>query len=65
MDTQTAVISKTISGGEDLVVIKKRDFDLFRKWQEEVNDALEKVRRGREEHRNQKTIITASPRSFR
>lgn len=36
MITQTATISKKISGGDELVVIKKRDFDLFRRWQTEA-----------------------------
>lgn len=65
MVNSIATIPKRVSGGEELVVVKRRDFEQFRKWQEGVQDALEKVRRGRAEHRNGKTITASSPKRFR
>ena len=65
MTTRTATISKNVSGGEELIVVKRRDFAAFEKWQREVNDALAKVRRGRAEYRARKTVAASSPRRFR
>lgn len=65
MTTQIATIPKKVSGGEELVVVKKRDFQIFQKWQAEINDALEKVTRGRGEYKKKKTVIASSPRKFR
>ena len=65
MATRIATISKNVSGGEELVVVKRRDFAVFEKWQKEVNDALAKVRRGRSEYRARKTVVASSPRRFR
>lgn len=65
MDSQIATIPKKVSGGEELVVVKKSVFESFQKWQEEVNDALAKVRRGREEYRKRKTAVVSSPKQFR
>lgn len=58
-------ISKKISGGEELVVVKKKDFGAFQRWQREVDDALAKVMRGREEYKKKKTLIASSPHKFR
>ncbi len=58
-------IPKKVSGGDELVVIKRSDFERFRKWQAEVEDALSKVRRGRAEYKNGKTIAAVSPKRFR
>ena len=65
MVTATVTIPKRISGGEELVVVKRADFEVFQKWQNEINNALSKVRRGREEYKNKKTIMVASPKRFR
>ena len=65
MNSRVATISKEVSGGEELVVITRKDFELFQKWQEEINEALAKVTRGREEYRKKKTIVVSSPRRFR
>ncbi|MEK7212386.1 MAG: hypothetical protein AAB686_01790 [Patescibacteria group bacterium] len=65
MANQIATISKEVSGGEELVVVKRSDFELFRKWQNEVQNALAKVRRGRTEYRNGKAIVASSPKRFR
>ena len=65
MTTQVATIPKKISGGHDLVVVKRKDYQLFQKWQAEISDALAKVRRGHEEYRSKRTVVTSSPRKFR
>ncbi len=65
MATKIATISKNVSGGEELVVVKRRDFAAFEKWQSEINDALAKVKRGRAEFRARKTVVASSPRKFR
>ena len=65
MASLIVTIPKKVSGGEELVVVKKGDFELFQKWQEEVNGALAKVKRGREEHKKKKTIVVSSPSRFR
>jgi len=62
MTTPIITIPKKLSKGEDLVVVRKRDFEAFQKWQEEVSDAVEKVRRGRKEYRQKKTIVADSRR---
>ena len=65
MASQIATIPKKVSGGEELIVVKKGDFELFQRWQEEVNGALAKVKRGREEYKKKKTIVVSSPSRFR
>lgn len=65
MINQTTTIPKKVSGGEELIVVRRSDFERFVKWQEEVRDALAKVRHGRVEYRNKKTAIAFSPRAFR
>ena len=60
-----ATISKKVSGGEELVVVRKRDFDAFQKWQSQANDALSKVYRGRKEYRAGKTQILSSSKKLR
>lgn len=65
MVTATVTIPKKISGGEELVVVKRVDFEVFQRWQNEINDALSKVRRGREEYKKKKIIVAVSPKKFR
>ena len=65
MATPIATIPKRISGGEELVVIKKSDFKIFQKWNKEVSDALGKIERGREEYKKGKAVAFSSPRKFR
>lgn len=60
-----ATIPKKVSGGDDLVVIRRDDFEAFQKWRQEVDDALMKVKRGRAEYRRGKAIRASSPRKFR
>lgn len=56
MASSIATIPKKVSGGEELVVVKRSDFEQFRKWQSEVRDALAKVKRGRAEYKHRKTL---------
>jgi hypothetical protein len=65
MVTYIATIPKKISGGEELVVVRRRDFEAFRKWREDVKNILSKVKRGREEYRRKKTVVASSPRQLR
>ena len=65
MATTIATIPKKVSGGEELVVVKRADFEVFQKWQNEVSDAISKIRRGREEYKSKKTVIAISPKKFR
>ncbi|MEK7193663.1 MAG: hypothetical protein AAB652_02635 [Patescibacteria group bacterium] len=65
MASNIATISKKVSNGEELVVIRRKDFDAFKRWQDEVQDALHKVKRGRMEYRRGRTAIASSPREFR
>jgi hypothetical protein len=65
MASRIATISKNVSGGEELIVVKRRDFVAFERWQRELNDALAKVKRGRSEYRTRKTVAASSPRRFR
>ena len=63
MDTIT--IPKKLGRGGDLVVVRRKDFEAFKKWQNEIGDALVKVKRGRREYRQGKTVSVPSPRAFR
>ncbi len=65
MDNTIATIPKKVSGGEELVVVRRSDFEAFQKWRMEISDALAKVRRGREEYKKKKTVVANSPRKFR
>ena len=65
MVTLIATISKKVSGGDELIVVKKSDFEAFQKWTQELNDAIVKVRRGRDEYKNRRTVTVSSPRKFR
>ena len=60
-----ATISKKVSGGEELVVVKRSDFEKLMRWHNEMSDALTKISRGRNEYKNKKTIVASSPRRFR
>lgn len=64
MTNRVATISKVVSGGEELVVVRRKDFEAFEKWQDQVVDALAKVSRGRKEYRDKKTRVVSSPNKF-
>ena len=46
---ETITIPKKLSRGDDLVVVRRKVFEAFRKWQKEMDEVLAKVRRGRKE----------------
>lgn len=48
-------IPKGLTHGEDLVVIRKSEYETLRRQFKELKDALEKIRRGEKELRNGKT----------
>lgn len=52
----TVTILRKVSGRDKLIVIKKSDHSLYRQRQDEMGDALDKVRRGREEYRRGETV---------
>ena len=62
---ETITIPKKLSRGDDLVVVRRKVFEAFQKWQKEMDEVLAKVRRGRKEYKTGKTIVASSPRSFR
>ena len=65
MATEIVKIPKNISRGEELVVLRRRDFDVFQKWKEKIRDVDSKVRRGRQEYKGGKAILSSSPKNFR
>ncbi len=65
MSIPTIKIPKQLSDGEDLIVVRRKDFEAFSRWQEEVADALAKVVRGRQEHRRGRAITASSSRALR
>ena len=65
MDIPVATIPRQLSHGEELVVLRRKDFEEFQKWNQEVGDTLKKVERGRKEYREGKTAIVASSKSLR
>ncbi|MBI2097063.1 MAG: hypothetical protein HYT40_02865 [Candidatus Sungbacteria bacterium] len=64
MKSSVVTIPKKVSGGEELVVVRKDDFEAFRNWRKEVENALAKVQRGRREYRLRKARVVASPREL-
>ncbi len=65
MSAPVVTIPRKLSKGEELVVIRKRDFDAFQKWQAEVQDVLDRVQRGRKEYKKKQTMVAESPKAFR
>ena len=66
MSTLSVTIPKEINKGKkELIVVCRREFEAFQKWQAEAQNALAKVKRGREEYRQKTTIVASSPRIFR
>ncbi len=62
---QQIQIQKTRAKSDNMVLVDRRDFELFQNWQKEVNDALTKIRRGCKEYLTGKTITAPSPNVFR
>jgi len=53
-------IPKNWTHGEDLVVIRKSEFDALRRRFKELTDAINKIKRGEKELKNGKTKIVHS-----
>ena len=53
-------IPKNLTHGEDLIVIRKVDFDSLRRRFRELMDAFHKIKRGEKELKNGKTKIVNS-----
>ena len=49
-----------LTDGEDLVVLRKADYDALNRKISEFKDAIEKIRRGEEEFKNGKTKVVHS-----
>jgi hypothetical protein len=64
MTNNIATIPSKITKGEELVVIPRSLYEKFLVWQEEVKDALAKVKRGRKNYQEGKTYVADSPRDL-
>ena len=53
-------IPKQLTHGEDLVVIRKSEYDTLRRHFKELKDAIAKIKRGEKELKNGKTKIVRS-----
>jgi len=53
-------ISKQFTHGEDLVVIRKSEFEALRRRFKELVDAFHKIKRGEQELKNGKTKVIHS-----
>ena len=53
-------IPKQLTHGEDLVVIRKSEYDALRRQFKELKDAIAKIKRGEKELKNGKTKIVRS-----
>ena len=58
-------ISRSLTHGEDLVVIRKPDYDALRHRLEEYKDAFGKIKRGEAEFKNGKTKIVNNLENLR
>ena len=48
-------ISKSLTHGEELIIIRKSDFDALRRRFKELTDAFHKIKKGESELKNGKT----------
>ena len=53
-------IPRKLTHGEDLVVIRKSEYDALRRNFKELKDAFDKIRRGEKEFKNGKTKVIRS-----
>ena len=60
MRAVAARIPRRLTHGEELLVIRRRDYERLQQHVAEVEDALAKIRRGEREHRAGKTRVIAS-----
>ena len=61
----TLTISKSLTHGEELIVVSRKEFDQLRKHLAEVIDALAKIRLGEKELTRRKTRVFKSLAEFR
>lgn len=60
MHSKITTIPKHVTGGDDLVVVRRVDYEHLHQLVEETQDALGKVRRGEKEHRQGTTKAVRS-----
>ena len=53
-------IPKNFIHGDELMVVRRKDYEKMQKHLDEVRDALGKIRRGEKEYREGKTIAVKS-----
>jgi hypothetical protein len=56
----TITIPKNFIHGDELIVVRRKDYEGLQKHLSEVRDAMEKIRRGEKEYREGKTIAVKS-----
>jgi len=65
MNTPIATISRKVSKGEELVVVRRRDFEAYRKWQAETAEALSRSREAKKLKHKGKLLILRSLKDWR
>lgn len=58
--THTLTIPKNITHGEELVVVRRDEFEALKKHILEITDALFKIRKGEKEFKQGKTRVVKS-----
>jgi len=56
----TLTIPKRLTHGEELIVVRRKEFEQLQKRLVEVKDAMAKIRRGEKELRGRKTRVIKS-----
>jgi len=56
----TLTIPRRVTHGEELIVIRRKEYEKLQKHLAEVRDALVKIRRGEKEFRDGKTRVIKS-----
>ena len=64
MSKNIAIIPSRVTKGEELVVVPRSSYKKFLAWEQETEDALAKVSRGRKAHREGKTLVVNSPKDL-
>ena len=59
MQTQTLItIPRNYAHGDELILVRRKEYDKLKKHLAEVRDAMEKIRHGDRDLREGKTIVT-------
>lgn len=61
----TITIPKEITRGEDLIIVRRSDYETLRRRLAEVSDAFMKIRKGEQELKKGKTQIVKSLKELR